>query len=318
MSKFLTSMLIAACGVLCSFTVFATEEFPVPAGFTSGFEEVNGLKMHYVAGGSGPLILMVHGFGQSWYEWHQLMPELAKKNRVIAVDLPGLGLSAPLKTSYTGQDVSPYIYDFAKRFSPDAPFNLVAHDIGVWATYPMLVQHQKDIAKVAYLESVIPDELIYTFPAFTPQGEATAWHFSFFSADGVLPETLVSGKEKVFFSHFIKKHAEKQEVFTDELLGLYAKSYSKPHTLHAAFEYYRALPQSVLQNKELLAQSKLTMPLLAVAGDGRGSLGQTQIDQMNKYATNVQGHVLPGCGHWLMEECPTLVAPLLIDFFNSK
>ncbi|MGR2708132.1 alpha/beta fold hydrolase [Pseudomonas sp. AU10] len=260
----------------------------------------------------------VHGFGQSWYEWHQLMPELAKKYRVIAVDLPGLGMSEPLKTSYSGQEVSPYIYAFAKRFSPDAPFNLMAHDIGIWATYPMLAQHPKDIAKVAYLESVIPDELMYNFPAFTPQGESTAWHFSFFSADDKLAETLIAGKEKLFLSHFIKKHAEKQSVFTDELLGLYAKSYAKPQTLHAAFEYYRALPQSVQQNKALLAQGKLSMPLLAVAGDGRGSLGQAQIDQMNRYASNVQGHVLRGCGHWLMEECPSLVEPLVVGFFDGK
>ncbi|MBT2372396.1 alpha/beta fold hydrolase [Pseudomonas fluorescens] len=318
MNNWIKKAAVATCGIMWSFTVFATEDFPIPTGFKSGFEEVNGIKLHYVAGGSGPLVLMVHGFGQSWYEWHQMMPELAKTHRVIAVDLPGLGLSEPLKTSYTGQEVSPYLYAFAKRFSPDAPFNLVAHDIGIWATYPMVVQHQQDIAKLVYLEAVIPDDKIYGFPAFTPQGESTAWHFSFFSADGALPETLIAGKEKTFFTHFIKKHAEKPEAFTEQLLDLYSKSYSKPHTLHAAFEYYRALPQSVQQNKELLEKSKLTMPLLAVAGNGRGSLGQTQIDQMNEYATNVQGHVLQGCGHWLMEECPALVNPLVVNFLNDK
>lgn len=318
MIKKMKYLMFAACTAATSLTVNATTEFPIPSGFESGFEEVNGIKMHYVAGGSGPVLLMVHGFAQSWYEWHQLMPLLAKNYRVIAIDIPGLGLSDPLNSSYTGEDVSPYIYSLAKRFSPDEPFNLVAHDIGIWATYPMVAKHQKDIAKVAYLEAVIPDERIYTFPAYTPQGESTAWHFSFFSADGNLPETLVSGNEKKFFSHFIRKHAEKPEAFSEELLGLYAKSYEKPHTLHAAFEYYRALPKSVLQNKEILAQGKLTMPLLAISGNGLGSLGQTQIDQMNEYATQVEGHVLDGCGHWLMEECPTQVEPLVLKFFNTK
>ncbi|MCU8105050.1 alpha/beta hydrolase [Shewanella sp. SM101] len=83
-------------------------------------------------------------------------------------------------------------------------------------------------------------------------------------------------------------------------------------------EYYRALPKSVLQNKEILAQGKLKMPLLAISGNGLGSLGQTQIDQMNEYATQVEGHILDGCGHWLMEECPTQVEPLVLKFFNTK
>ncbi|MFJ2550214.1 alpha/beta fold hydrolase [Pseudomonas sp. NPDC087612] len=315
LTKYLATI---TCGAMCSFSALATDKFPIPEGFKSGFEEVNGIKMHYVAGGSGPLVLMVHGFAQSWYEWSELMPELAKTHRVVAVDLPGLGLSDPIKTTYTGEDVSPYIYSFAKRFSPDEPFKLVAHDIGIWATYPMLSQHQKDISKVAYLEAVIPDSRIYSFPAFTSQGESTAWHFSFFSADGALPETLISGNEKVFFSHFIKKHAEKPEAFTEKMLDLYANSYSKPHTLHAAFEYYRALPTSVQQNETLLTKGKLNMPMLAVSGSGRGGLGQTQIDQMNEYASNVKGHVLNGCGHWLMEECPTQVKPLVVDFINEK
>lgn len=318
MGKFLRNIVSAVFVLAYSLGVLAENEFPVPKGFKSGFENVNGLNIHFVEGGSGPLVLMVHGFAQSWYEWHQLMPELAKKNRVVAIDLPGLGMSDRLKASYTGQDVSSYIYDFAKRFSLNAPFSLVAHDIGVWATYPMLVNHQKEVAKVAYLESVVPDDLMYTFPAFEPKGESTAWHFSFFSAENALAETLISGKEKLFFSHFIKKHAERPEVFTDELLALYAKSYSKPGALNAAFEYYRALPQSILQNRVLLEQGKLTVSLLAVSGDGQGGLGQTQIDLMKRYAKNVQGHVLPGCGHWLMEECPVSVQELIVDFFNKK
>jgi len=309
---------LAAFAILFSSFVLAAEEFPIPAGFKSGFENVNGVKLHYVAGGSGPLILMVHGFAQSWYEWHQLMPELAKNHQVVAMELPGLGMSDPLKTSsYTGEDLSPYIYTFAKRFSLHAPFILVAHDIGIWATYPMAVQHQRDISKIAYLEGVIPDERIYHFPAFTPQGESLAWHFSFFSAGNRLPETLIADKEKFFLSYFIKSHAAKPEVFSDQLLSLYAKSYAKPQTLHAAFQYYRALNQSVLQNKKLI-RTKLEMPLLAISGSGRGGLGQIQIDQFKEYANHVQGHVLNGCGHWLLEECSASVNPLVLNFINTK
>ena len=113
------------------------EEFPVPNGFSAAFREVDGVDLHYVTGGSGPLVLLVHGFGQTWYEWHQLMPELARTNTVVAVDLPGLGQSG-VPRSYIGQDVAEVLHHFAKAFSPERPFDLVAHDIGIWNTYPMV------------------------------------------------------------------------------------------------------------------------------------------------------------------------------------
>lgn len=317
MKNWIKTILIA-CGIMLSSIVFATDKFPIPEGFQSHVKEVNGIKLHYVAGGSGPLVFMVHGYGQTWYEWRLLMPKLAKNHLVVAVDLPGLGLSGPLKTSYSGLDVYPHLYALAKSFSPDAPFSVVAHDTGVWMTYPMVVQHQDDIAKVIFFDSIIPDKTIYTFPSFTPEGEASTWHWSFYAAENNLAETVIAGKEKIFLSHIIKKHATNKEVFTDQLLDLYAKSYAKPHTLHAAFEYYRAFNQSVGQNKEL-ARNKLTMPVLVIPGDDKGGgLGDAFLNQVKQYGNNVQGRTIQGCGHWLPEECPELVEPLVLNFLSGK
>lgn len=292
------------------------EEFPAPAGFAPAFRTVDGVTLHYLKGGQGPIVLLVHGFGQSWYEWHQLMPLLAKDHTVIAVELPGLGLSSAPK-SYAGQDVAELIYQFAKALSPNAPFDLVAHDIGIWNTYPMVVQHQADIRRLVYMEAPIPDDRLYTFPAFTPKGESLVWHFSFFSAGDNLPETLVTGRERFFLSHFIREHATNKAAFTPALLDLYGHSYAKPVTLHASFEYYRALNGTARRNKPLSA-TKLTMPVLAIGGGGHGGLGQLEGDQLEDYATNVRGVVLPGCGHWLPEECPAQLNPLVVDFFAER
>ena len=302
--------------VLSSSAARATEEFPVPDGFTGDFREIDGVKLHYVKGGKGPLVLMVHGFGQTWYEWHQLMPLLAKDFTVVAPDLPGLGMSDAPKGSYSGQAVSEIIYKFAKSFSPDAKFNLVAHDIGIWNTFPMAVTHQADIARLIYMEAPIPDARIYKFPAFTPEGESLVWHFSFFAAGELLPEKLVAGKELLFFSHFIREHATNQEAFPPELLERYARSYAKPVSLHAAMEYYRALNESVRQNAALAA-TKLKMPALAIGGGGRGGLGQSQADQLKEYAENVEGRVIPDCGHWLPEERPAELNKLVIEFLTK-
>ncbi|WP_277923796.1 alpha/beta hydrolase [Sphingomonas sp. TREG-RG-20F-R18-01] len=296
-------------------TAPATEEFPAPIGFTPGYARVDGVKLHYLKAGAGPLVLLVHGFGQSWYEWHHLMPLLAKTHTVVAVDLPALGMSGAPK-SYAGQDIAPLLYQFAKSFSPKAPFDLVAHDIGIWNTYPMVVAHQADIRRLVYMEAPIPDARLYEFPAFTPQGESLVWHFSFFAAGDMLPETLISGHERFFLEHFIKMHATNTGVFSPALLNLYGQSYAKRGTLHGGFEYYRALNETARRNKPLSA-TKLTMPVLAIGGGGNGGMGTLEGDQLKEYATNVRGVVMPGCGHWLPEECAAKLNPMVVEFLEK-
>ncbi|WP_147675780.1 alpha/beta fold hydrolase [Xanthomonas massiliensis] len=298
-----------------AFAADTADEFPLPAGFSSGYQTIDGVKLHYVKGGTGPLVYLVHGFGQTWYEWHQLMPELAKHYTVVAPDLPGLGQSA-VPTSYRATEVAPLLYKLAEQFSGGQKFDLVAHDIGIWNTYPMLVQHQDTIGRVVYMEAPIPNDTIYSFPAFTPQGESLVWHFSFFAADQRLAETLITGKERVFFEHFIKEHATHKAVFTPELLDLYAASYAKPHSLNAAFEYYRVLNQGVEDNKRL-SQTQITIPALAIGGGGHGGMGQYQIDMMKGFATNVTGVVLPDCGHWLPEECAAPLNAAVTKFLEA-
>ena len=99
------STAVPAMAVLPAPAPTIQEEFPVPSGFAGAYRTIDGVRLHYVQGGHGPLVLLVHGFGQSWYEWHQLMPLLAPNFTVVAVELPGLGLSSAPK-SYAGQDVA--------------------------------------------------------------------------------------------------------------------------------------------------------------------------------------------------------------------
>ena len=292
------------------------EEFPAPPGFTPAYRNIGAVRLHYLQGGSGPLVLLVHGFGQTWYEWHQLMPLLAASHTVVAVDLPGLGQSATTR-SYAGQDVAPLLYGLARSFSPSAPFDLVAHDIGIWNTYPVLAEHGADVRRVVYIEAPIPDDGLYNYPAFTPEGESLVWHFSFFDAGDDLARTLIAGKERFFFEHFIKVHATNKAAFTPDLLDLYAQSYAKPASLDAAFAYYRALNETARRNKPL-ARTKLAMPILAIGGGGHGGFGDGEARQIGQYASNVTGLSLPGCGHWVPEECPGPLNQAVINFLDGK
>lgn len=321
MKSHLTSLAFAAFFVTATIaqaapnkpTNVVTQEFPIPHGFTGGFEDVDGIKLNFVRGGKGPLVLLVHGFGQTWHEWNLLMPQLADRYTVVAIDLPGLGLSDAPKTSYTGVDISDYLYKFAKRFSPDNPFYVVAHDIGIWNTYPMVARHPTDIIKAAFIEATVPDDSLYSLPAFVATGEAPGWHHSFFAASGDLADSMVKGNERKFLTHFIRHHASNQGALSNSLLDSYVRSYSKPNTFNRAFEYYRALPKSIAQN-EKLGKTKITMPVLAVGGGGNGGFGAKQPENIRRYAINVEAHVLPDCGHWIPEECAPKLNSLITSF----
>ncbi len=291
------------------------EEFPTPDGFVPDYREVDGVRLHFLKGGAGPLALLVHGFAQTWYEWHRLMPSLADTHTVVAVDLPGLGQSGPA-ASYAGQDVAAILHRFARSFSPDTPFDLVAHDIGIWNTYPMLAEHPADVRRVVFMEAPIPDGDVHAYPAFTPEGESLVWHFSFFAAANDLARTLVTGRERFFLEHFIRVHATNQEAFTPELLDLYARSFAKPSSLDASFAYYRALNETVRRNVPLAAR-RLAMPILAVGGGGHGGFGDAEAEQIRRYADDVTGRSLPGCGHWVPEEAPDQLNRLVIAFLRG-
>lgn len=290
------------------------DEFPIPDGFASGVIEIDGVDLYHVKGGEGPLVLLVHGYGQTWYEWRHLMPDLAETHTVVAVDLPSLGLSGTTK-SYAGQDVAELLHEFALNFSPDAPFDLVAHDIGIWNTYPMVAQNQSDIRRLVYMEAPIPDDGLYTWPAFTPQGASLAWHFSFFTLAAPLPEDMLTGNERAFLEDFILTRADNKDAFPAEVLDLYAASWAKPGSLSGSLEYYRALNETAERNKAL-ADTKLSMPVLAIGGGN--SMGAYQGEQLSAYAGDVQAEVLGGCGHWLPEECATELNALVVDFLTAE
>ena len=311
----LRALCLALCACL-SIASPALAEAPgsVPDGFTSQFKSVDGVRLHYVSGGKGSLVLLVHGFGQDWYKWRVLMPILAKDFTVVAVELPGLGQSAQPVTSYTGQDTAAVIYDFAKTFSPSSPFNLVAHDIGVWNTYPMVAQHPTDVRSVIFIEAPIPDKTLYNYPAFAPTGESLLWHFSFFAAKGDLAEKLVTGKERLFFDHFIRIHSGNVPISQTEI-DYYADTYAKPGVLHAAMGYYQDLNRTIEQNAPYLAK-KLAMPLLAIGGGN--SFGAGEGRQISPYASNMESKVIPGCGHWLPEECEAPTDALVVDFLRRN
>src|SRR5215208_6001287 len=134
--------------------------------FSHHMATVNGIQMHYVIGGQGDPIVLLHGWPQTWYEWRHVMPALAKNYTVIAPDLRGLGDSSKPVTGYDGKTVAEDIHQLVGKLGFKSIF-LVGHDIGTQVAYSYAAEHPTEVKRLAVME--------LTIPGFAPPGRPPIW-----------------------------------------------------------------------------------------------------------------------------------------------
>lgn len=284
---------------------FNAEEFS--RSFSHHTARVNDVRLHYVIGGRGEPMVLLHGWPQTWYAWRNLMPALAEHYTVIAPDLRGFGESDKPLTGYDTATYAEDVYQLVRSLGYQKIF-LVGHDVGVAVGYSYAAAHPADVRRMAVIEMVVPgfglDELIRDL----------AWHYSFNKAPDI-PELLVAGKEREYISVFYKRDAYNPEAITEEDLNVYARAYSAPGALRATFGYYREIEKSTAQNREY-ARQKLRMPILTMGGES--SLKLRPYQSFQQVATNVRDVQIKHCGHWIGEEQPAFVVQQLLIFFGEE
>lgn len=277
--------------------------------FTSESAQVGPIRLHYVTGGSGDVVVLLHGWPQTWFEWRDLMPDLAKRYRVIAVDLPGLGDSEGL-AAYDKRTVAQHVHNLIGDLKIES-VHLVGHDMGGMVAYAYARQFPPDVKTVAIVDTPIPG--LTGWNEFRSQWPR--WHFAFHNLPE-LPEALVSGREKVYLTWFFQALAYNKSVFSDARIDRFVEAYSNRSSLHAGFEYYRAFEQDAADNKDH-ANNKLTMPVLAVGGEN-SRINKYVIDQLRAATTRLTGDLAPQSGHWIPEEQPEWLTKRLIQFFSDN
>jgi pimeloyl-ACP methyl ester carboxylesterase len=288
--------------------------------FSHHMASVNGIQMHYVIGGQGDPVVLLHGWPQTWYEWRHVMPALAKNNyTVIAPDLRGLGDSSKPATGYDGNTTAEDVYQLMSQLGFNKIF-LVGHDIGSQTAYSYAAAHPNNVSKLVIME--------YSLPGVLPREqelelEAPLWWFGFHQTPDV-PEALTAGKEREYLSWFYRGIAYNPEAITEADIDEYVSHYSAPGGMRAGFEYYRAFPIDAEENKELLtANGKITMPVLELGGDiypafGGDFPGNFALNATQAVAQNVRGVIVPLSGHWIPEEQPGFVIDQLSKFFENS
>ncbi len=271
---------------------------------TSGNAEVDGVKMHYLTAGKGPVVILLHGYTQTSRMWKPIIPLLAKNFRVIAPDLPGIGDSSIPASGMDMKTASNRVHALAKSLGVDKA-RVVGHDIGLMVAYAYAAQFPTETEKLAVLDAFLPGvagwEAVYNDPH--------TWHFRF---NGPTPEALVRGREQTYFAYFWNDlAADKARSLPIADRNAYVAAYARPGRMRAGWAYFEGWPQTSKDFAEL-AKTKLTFPVLAIGGDK--SLGQVLGDQMKLVATDVTVVVLKDTGHWVLEERPKETIDALMKF----
>ncbi len=291
----------------------ATPDFD-QAAFDATFSHhttmVNDVRLHYVMGGQGDPLILLHGWPQTWYEWRHVMPALAERYTVIAPDMRGLGDSSKPLTGYDARTVAADIHGLVSQLGYSSIF-LAGHDLGGWVAYAYAAAHREEVRRLAVIEIVPADEATLQFTTLNPQ--ASLWHFSFhYQRD--LPEALITGRERTYLSWFYGYGSYNPAAIDEAAIDEYVRCYAAPGGLRAGFEYYRALFTNIEQTKED-AQTPLDMPMLTLGG--AASFGEFVEQAWANYASDIEADVIPEAGHFVPEDQPGLLRERLLEFFRG-
>jgi pimeloyl-ACP methyl ester carboxylesterase len=294
----LRTLTVISLRLLSCLPVAVSAQVPAyPASFTTRDVPSNGTTLHVRVGGSGPAVVLLHGFGDTGDMWAPLAANLVRDHTVIVPDLRGFGLSARPAGGYDKMTQAADIAGVLDALHV-ARADVVAHDIGNMVAFAFAARYPTRISRLVLMDAPIPGVGPWDELAHAPQ----AWHFNFYGPD---EERLVAGRERIYLDRFYDELSAHPARIDEATRAHYAALYAQPGAMHAAFNQFAAFPQDAKDNQAVLAKGKLATPVLAIGGIG--SYGQTMATVARAAFSSVTAETIPVAGHWLMEEQPQAV-----------
>jgi pimeloyl-ACP methyl ester carboxylesterase len=301
--KFISTLLIMLATALTIAQSAAAQSVTIH----SRYAVVDGVRLHYLVAGKGDPVLLLHGYAQTGHMWLPLIPELAKTHTVIAPDLRGFGMSAKPESGYDKKTMAQDIHALAESLG-FKKVAVVGHDIGLMVAYAYAAQYPDEVDRIALMDAFLPGVGDWTKVWLLRD----LWHFHFY---GKTPLALVKGRERTYFEHFWNEFAaDPKHSIPEKDRQFYTRQYAQPGGMRAGFEVFRAFEQD---GKDFagFAETKFSIPMLVLSGEKAG--GQFLIDQASLVDDNVEGVIIQGSGHWLINEAPEQVIPKLLEFLNG-
>jgi pimeloyl-ACP methyl ester carboxylesterase len=271
------------------------------ATFVHCFSWVDGVRMHYVTGGKGTqTLLLLHGWPQTWYGWHKVMPELAKNYRLIVADLPGLGDSQGSPPDYTKRTLAEYMHSLVTKTLGVPRVGLVTHDLGAGVGYQYAANYRDSATGWINMDFPLVGRQI---TAESLRG--LSYHFALHYQPDNLAEKLIDDRHDVreyltsFYPHV---SAQVPNPITDDEIDEFVRTYRRPAVLHGGFELYRTLFADEKDNIEE-QRVPLTIPVTLITQAGALAFELPATQAAAPAARGVESSV----GHWIPDNQPRLV-----------
>jgi pimeloyl-ACP methyl ester carboxylesterase len=297
-------LLFASLVWLAAPVTSSAQDFTFP-GFKVRSIETQGVKINVRSGGQGPAVVLLHGYGETGDMWVPLATELAKDHTVIVPDLRGMGLSSKPAGGFDKKTQAGDVAGVLTALKVDKA-DVVAHDIGNMVAFQFAAQHPERVRKLVLIDAPVPgigpwDEVLKN---------PLLWHFRFGGPD---MERLVKGRERIYLDRFWNEFSATPAKFSEAARKHYAALYAKPGAMHSGFAQFAAFDQDAIDNRAWQAAGgRLKMPVFAVGGEK--SFGPMMATVMRAAADDVTEGVVPGSGHWIMEENPRDTTKLVTSF----
>lgn len=280
--------------------------------------ETSGARIHVTRQGSGPPVLLLHGYPQTHRMWHRVAPALVDRFEVVAPDLRGYGDSSrpPGGADHSGYSKRAMAADMVEVMTAlgHERFAVVGHDRGGRVGHRMAKDHPERVRRLCVID-IAPTLHMFDH---TDQAFATGYYHWFFLVQGDgLPEHLIGADPGWYLREKLRRWAAPGAVFDEGAVAEYVRCFSDPEVVHATCEDYRAAAGIDLEHDRADRDRLVTCPLLVLWGEA-GFVHRTYdvLEVWRGYATDVRGHAVPG-GHFPPEESPDSVVAALTTFLDS-
>jgi pimeloyl-ACP methyl ester carboxylesterase len=265
-----------------------------------GHEQLNfGVRIHYVLRGSGPLVVLLHGFPQTMHAWRRVVGELARSYSVLMPDLRGFGYSSRPLDGYDANTVAGDVLALVDRLGFSA-FAVCGHDWGALVAYACSALDRDRVRALALFDGPLPGLGVFE------RTVAHRFHTTFHSLPD-LPEALIQGRERTYLEYFFFEYAPAADPSAIDAAAIeeYLNCFRRPGGIRSSIGYYRAMHTTADQFRAH-AGSKLTVPVIAWGADS--PVGPLTLEAALQVAESATGGIVHGCGHWIPEERPEFVA----------
>ena len=280
-------------------------------GTEDHYVEVNGIDLHYVsAGNSGSPVVLVHGFPETWWAFHKLIPLLSTKHRVFAVDIRGFGDSSNRAENYDSATIAEDLHKLIAKLDV-GPIHITAQDVSGTSVFRLASKHPKDVLSFTAIETGLPG---FGLEALADVTHGGSWHIGMLAAPGV-PEMLLSGRERDFLTKIaFPAMCAVPDAVKQSDLDEFVRTFARPDGWRGASGLYQSILKDGPEIKKLAEAHRLPMPVLAVGAGGGEFTAKTMTAAVGSAVGSVS---LDGVGHYPALEAPEKLSDALLSFWRD-